>query len=133
MKKGLRFLITAAALAALSGCAGMSGTLSVGLGTSGGSGQISASQIGPFNNNSTVHLEAARYRGNVEIRANKVVLKGHGTGATEIAGNVRISGNSCTLTGLTVSGDVYISGNNNNIRGANVRGNVISEGNNNSW
>jgi formylmethanofuran dehydrogenase subunit C len=111
----------------------MRGTFSVGLASSGGSKQVSASQLGPFDNNSTVRLEAVRYRGNVEIRANKVVFKGRGTGATEIAGDVRISGNSCTLTGLTVSGDVYLSGNNNSLRGVNVKGNVISEGNNNSW
>ncbi|MCF7915476.1 MAG: hypothetical protein K9L66_09945 [Spirochaetaceae bacterium] len=133
MKKGLRVLFIAAAAVVFIGCVGMRGTLSVGLGTSAKSTQVSASQIGPFENNSTVQLEAARYRGDVEIRANKVVLKGQGTRATEIAGDVRITGNSCTITGLTISGNVYLSGNNNNIRGANVTGEVISEGNNNSW
>ena len=133
MKKGLRVLFIAAAAIALIGCVGMRGSLSVGLGTSAQGKQVSAAQMGPFDNNSTVQLEAARYRGDVEIRANKVVLKGQGTRATEIAGDVGISGNSCTITGLTVSGDVYLSGNNNSVRGANITGKVISQGNNNSW
>ncbi len=133
MKKGLRVLFLAAAAMVLMGCVGMGGTLSLGLGTGAESKQVSASQMGPFDNNSTVQLEAARYRGDVEIRANKVVLKGRGTRSTEIAGNVRITGNSCTITGLTISGNVYLSGNNNSVRGANVTGKVISEGNNNSW
>lgn len=133
MKKGIIVLFITAAAMTFSGCVGMRGSLSVSLGAQAESSQVSASQIGPFDNNSTVRLEAARYRGDVEIRANKVVLKGRGNRATEIAGNVRISGNSCTLTGLTVTGNVYLSGNNNNVQGANVTGEVISQGNNNSW
>lgn len=111
----------------------MRGTVSISPDSTGESGQASASHMGPFDNNSTVNLEATRYQGDVEIRANKVVLNGRGTGATEIAGDVRISGNSCTLTGLTVSGDVYLSGNNNDVSRARVAGEVVSDGNNNSW
>lgn len=133
MKTGRRILWIAAMVGVLLGCVGMSGTLSVRSSTSTDSKQVSTSQIGPFENNSTVQIDAARYRGDVEIRANKVVLRGRGTGATEIVGDVRITGNSSTLTGLTISGNVYLSGNNNSISGANVTGEVISEGNNNSW
>jgi hypothetical protein len=133
MKYSFRVLFIAAAAAVLSGCVGLGGTLSLSSVPGAGSQHASASQIGPFENNSTVQLEAARYRGNIEIRANKVVLKGRGTRATEIAGDVRISGNSCTLTALTVSGNVYLFGNNTNLRGVKVTGKVISEGKNNSW
>lgn len=133
MKKSLRVVCIVAVVLVVSGCVGLRGTVMLGSGRGPGDQHAAASQLGPFKNNSSVQLEAARYQGNIEIRANKVVIKGRGSRATEIAGDVRISGNSCTLTALTVSGNVYLSGNNNDLSGANVRGRVISEGNNNSW
>lgn len=136
MKTGLKLLCIAATAVVLTGCVGMRGTISLDSDPDSdnpASASPSTSQLDSFENNSTVQLEAARYRGDVEIRANKVVLTGRGTRATEIAGDVRITGNSSTLTQLTVAGDVYLSGNNNNVRGARVTGEVISEGNNNSW
>lgn len=111
----------------------MRGSLTLGVDANSGSRQVSASEIGPFDNNSTVELEAGRYRGDVVISANKVVLKGQGIGVSEISGDVSITGNSCTLSGLSISGNVYLSGNNNSLRNTRVSGQVISEGNNNSW
>ena len=128
-------IIAVTAVSVLSGCMGLGGSLT--LGVRGPVGQVGrpapSTEIGPFDNNSRVQLEAARYRGNVDIRANKVVLTGRGAGSTEIDGDIRIFGNSCSIRGLTVSGDVYLYGNNNNISRADIRGNVISKGNKNRW
>jgi hypothetical protein len=132
LKHLYRLMLAITAVSLLSGCAGFGGSFSIGVGGPAGK-PASPAQIGSFENNSRVQLEAARYRGNVDIEANKVVLAGRGTGSTVIDGNVRISGNSCTLRGLTVSGNVYLYGNNNNITRADIRGKVFSEGNNNRW
>jgi hypothetical protein len=115
----------------------MTGSLRLGVEPSGGTGagkqQISSSRIGPFANNSSVRLEAAQYIGDVEIRANKVVLSGAGPRATEIAGDLAVHGNVCTIRSLSVTGNVYLYGNNNTLRNVRIGGKVISRGNNNSW
>jgi hypothetical protein len=70
-------------------------------------------RIGPFRNNSMVRLEPGVYRGNVEIRANKVVLQGSGVRRTTIDGTMTVYGNSCAIRDLTVSGNLVLAGNNN--------------------
>jgi hypothetical protein len=90
-------------------------------------------RIGPFRNNSTVRLEPGVYRGNVEIRANKVVLLGSGVRRTVIEGTVAVYGNGCVIRDLTVAGNLILAGNKNNAAGTLVRGRVVSRGNNNRW
>ncbi len=90
-------------------------------------------RIGPFRNNSVVRLEPGVYQGNVEIRANKVILRGSGVRRTTIDGTVTVYGNSCAIRDLTIAGDLLLAGNNNNASAAVVRGRVVSRGKNNSW
>ena len=117
----------------ITGCAGVSTSLAVGVRISPEERQVSTSEIGPFENNSTVRLDAGRYRGDLSIEANKVRLEGAGSRSTSINGDVYINGNTCKIRALTVTGDVYLNGNNNSLRSVKVNGEVISSGNNNSW
>lgn len=83
-------------------------------------------------NNETVRLDRGDYTGGV-ISSNKVSLVGRGIGATVIRGDLRISGNSCTVRAVTIDGNVVISGNNADLKNARVLGSVSSSGNNNRW
>ena len=93
----------------------------------------STSVIGPIRNNSTVSLDAVTYFGDLVIDANRVTVRGRGTGRTVISGSVFVDGNSAVITGLTVNGDVTINSNNNDLSGARIRGRVRNNGRNNRW
>ncbi len=126
-------LIVAAAALLTAGCAGLRGSISIGVvGDSNASAAIYQTP-GSFDNNSTVRLRAGRYTGDLNIRSNKVTIEGRGTGITEIHGDVQIHGNSCTLRNVTVTGNVYLYGNNNDLRNARIAGKVTSRGKNNRW
>jgi formylmethanofuran dehydrogenase subunit C len=84
-------------------------------------------------NNETVRLAAGTWRGDIRISSNRATVRGAGQGRTVIAGDVIITGNTVTMTGLTIRGSVTISGNNANLTGADIAGRVSDRGNKNAW
>jgi hypothetical protein len=115
----------------VSGCAGVRGTFSVGIGIGEGTAKVSARELGPFEDGSTVRLEPVHYVGDVEIRADDVTLIGYGPGVTEISGDIRLYGDGCTLKDLSVAGDIYIYGTESDLSAAYVGGNIKSKGKSN--
>jgi hypothetical protein len=134
-KRVSSLLVVIGLLLFLNGCESLS-SLSIGFGRSSGSGKPAKAQgatarvLGPirgFKNNSVVTLAAATYRGDFLINANNVTLAGRGSGATVIDGDIRISGNGCTVKNLRVRGNVYLLGEKGDVSGAVIEGRVISD------
>ena len=120
----MRIVSVVFVILSLVGCASYA-TLSIGLDSeSRVSVDLRTSSIGRFRNNSTVRLEPGTYRGDLVIDANRVTLIGAGTGRTVINGDVRITGNSCTLRDVRVRGNVYIEGNNADLTNIIVDGRI---------
>lgn len=87
--------------------------------------------IFPIRNNTTIHLTAARYVGDLEIDANAVTLVGEGIGRTVISGRLIIRGNAFAARNLTVDGEVIIYGNAADLSRAQVRGRIRNHGHGN--
>ncbi len=82
-------------------------------------------------NNSTVRLHEGKYKGDVEIKANKVTVIGQGIARTTIQGDVQITGNNCVMMSLTINGNVTITGNNVDLQAITITGKVANRGKNN--
>lgn len=128
MRRWIAFILCAAC--ALSGCTTVVTTRP---GPRRAGPSVKVETLKPIRNNAVVHLREGVYRGDLDIRSNKVTLVGRGKRMTIIQGTVTVYGNNCSIQSLTITGDLILRGNNNDAVDATVRGRIVSFGNNNLW
>lgn len=84
-------------------------------------------------NNADITLGPGAHASPGTISANSVTIRGAGTGATVINGDLVVRGNNLTMSGVLIEGSVFLYANNADLRGALISGSVANGGNNNSW
>jgi hypothetical protein len=81
-----------------------------------------------FEARSSVRLQPGLYRGNFRLAGSSLTVQGAGRDQTIIDGNLVITGNFNTVTGLTILGKVIIEGSQNQLRDVDFRAGIGDQG-----
>ena len=89
--------------------------------------------LSDIRNNADITLGPGTYPSPGTISANSVTIRGAGTGATVITGDITVRGNNLTASEVLIEGSVFFYANNADMTGARITGSVANGGNNNRW